>query len=72
MPNKETAEELLKQAKGKIDNYPTYSNESYKKGFEHHPNESHTNAPDNNLPHIKWKDWSLGKKLGGMGHIFYE
>jgi hypothetical protein len=30
---------------------------SYKKGYEIHPNESHTiNAPENNIPHVKWKD----------------
>ena len=71
--DKTTAEQLLKDARGKVDNYPTYSEIPYKKGYEHHPNESHTiNAPENNIPHIKWKDWSLGKKIGGAGHIFYE
>ncbi|AHN25716.1 RHS protein [Gilliamella apicola] len=68
-----TAEQLLKDARGKIEIQPTYSEIPYKKGYEHHPNESHTiNAPENNIPHIKWKDWSLGKKSGGAGHIFYE
>lgn len=32
-------------------------------GHVYHPNESHTiNAPQNNLPHIKWSDYSAGKK----------
>ncbi|MGE9549001.1 RHS repeat domain-containing protein [Snodgrassella sp. CS2] len=71
--DKLTAEQLLTDAKGKLDYQPTYTGKPYKKGYEHHPNESHTiNAPDNDLPHIKWKDWSLGKKSGGTGHIFYE
>ncbi|MFP2470843.1 RHS repeat-associated core domain-containing protein, partial [Pseudescherichia vulneris] len=71
--DKATAEQLLKDARGKVDNHPTYSEVPYKKGYEHHPNESHTiNAPENNIPHIKWKDWSSGKKSGGAGHIFYE
>ncbi|WP_406600409.1 RHS repeat-associated core domain-containing protein [Hafnia paralvei] len=71
--DKATAEQLLKDARGKVENHPVYSEIPYKKGYEHHPNESHTiNAPENNIPHIKWKDWSLGKKSGGAGHIFYE
>ncbi|WP_172332905.1 RHS repeat domain-containing protein, partial [Snodgrassella alvi] len=71
--DKAIAEQLLKDARGKIEIQPTYSEIPYKKGYEHHPNESHTiNAPENNIPHIKWKDWSLGKKSGGAGHIFYE
>jgi hypothetical protein len=71
--NRADANRLLKDAKGNMDEYPTYTTERYKKGFEHHPNEAHTEgAPDNNLPHIKWKDWSSGKSGGGAGHIFYD
>jgi hypothetical protein len=63
----------LKASKGKMDNYPTCTEIPYKKGSEKHPEESHTiNAPENNLPHLKWKDWSQGKKTGGAGHIFHE
>jgi hypothetical protein len=45
---------------------PRYTDTPYKSGYEYHPNESHTiNAPQNNLEHIKWKDWSSGKSSGG-------
>ncbi|RZJ61347.1 MAG: type IV secretion protein Rhs, partial [Flavobacterium sp.] len=67
-----TGEKLLKDAKGDMVNYATYTDQPYKKGFEHHPNESHTNAPENNLPHLKWKDWIAGRKSGGAGHIFHD
>jgi len=71
--NRATADQLLRDARGKVDHHPTYAETPYKKGYEHHPNESHTvNAPENNIPHVKWKDWSMGKKSGGAGHIFYE
>jgi len=63
---------LLQQGKGDTPNYPTYTDDKYKFGYEVHPNESNTmNAPDNNLLHIKWSDWLGGKKSGGEGHIFY-
>ncbi|MBB3257531.1 hypothetical protein F4827_002396 [Paraburkholderia bannensis] len=66
------AEAMLQQAKPGIELKPTYTGCPYKKGYEHHPNEAGTvNAPQNNLPHIKWKDWGAGKKAGGAGHIFY-
>jgi RHS repeat-associated protein len=76
--NRTDAEKLLKGAKSELSEYPEYfgsKNYSNKKGFEHHPNESHTiNAPENNLPHIKWSDYSTGKKSpdSGKGHVFYE
>jgi RHS repeat-associated protein len=71
--SKKDAESLLAASKGKMEMKPTYTEDSYKKGYEHHPNESHTkNAPENNLPHVKWKDWEGGKSKGGAGHIFYE
>ena len=66
------AERLLQEAKPNIKLMPTYCSCSYKKGYENHPNESHTaNAPQNDLPHIKWKDWECGKKSGAAGHIFH-
>ena len=76
--DKATAEQLLKQSRSRIPEFPEYfgsKNYPDKMGFEHHPNESHTiNAPENNLPHIKWSDYSAGKKApsSGKGHIFYE
>lgn len=76
--DKSTAESLLKDSKPKIPEYPEYfgsKNYPDKAGFEHHPNESHTiNAPENNLPHIKWSDYGSGKKApgSGKGHIFYD
>ncbi len=44
-------------------------------GYVYRPNESHIiNASQNNLPHIKWSDYSAGKKApsSGKGHIFYD
>ena len=71
--NKDEANRLLNEARPHLQEQPTYKDQPYKAGYEHHPNESHTkNAPHNNLPHIKWKDWSGGRKKGGSGHIFYD
>ncbi|MGL4231079.1 MAG: RHS repeat-associated core domain-containing protein, partial [Casimicrobium sp.] len=66
------AEKMLMEAKPDIQLMDTYCTCPYKKGYERHPNESHTqNAPQNDLPHLKWKDWECGKKAGGAGHIFH-
>lgn len=46
----------------------TYKKEAYKDGYEIHPKEPGTNE----LPHIKWKNWSSGKAQGGEGHIYFE
>ncbi|WP_211264673.1 hypothetical protein [Gynuella sunshinyii] len=55
---------LLNETRPELPYMPTYTDIPYKAGYEIHPNESHTkNAPQNNLPHIKWKDWSQGKKV---------
>ncbi|WP_211233970.1 RHS repeat-associated core domain-containing protein [Chitinilyticum litopenaei] len=71
--NKADAEKLLTESKGSIEKMDTYTETPYKRGYENHPNEQNTaNAPENNLPHIKWKDWSTGKSSGGTGHIFHE
>jgi len=48
--------------------YGTYTDEVYKVGFEIHPAEPNV---ENNLPHIKWQDWSKGKADGAEGHIFF-
>jgi hypothetical protein len=67
------AKQLLKEAKGEIPQQETYTKQPYKTGYEVHPNESGSaNAPHNDLPHIKWKDWSGGKRTGGNGHIFFD
>lgn len=76
--NQSDAEKLLKEARGDLplkgsaeDPYNS-KGEPYKTGYEVHPNEETSqNAPQNNLPHIKWKDWSGGKSVGGSGHIFF-
>ncbi|WP_411635803.1 hypothetical protein [Gilliamella apicola] len=61
MKDKATAEQLLKDARGKIEIQPTYSEIPYKKGYEHHPNESHTiNAPENNIPPHKMEGLEFG------------
>lgn len=36
-------------------------------GYELHPVEPGFN---NDLPHIKWQDWTGGKSVGANGHIF--
>lgn len=60
------------QRKGSSDDPYNNLGESYKKDYEVHPNESHTqNAPENDLPYIKWKDWESGKSKGGRGHVFF-
>jgi len=65
------AKQLLTEARGNMNNYKRYVSQ-YSKGYEMHPNESHTqNAPHNNLPHIKWKDW-LSITSPGKGHIFFD
>ncbi|NPC94281.1 ribonuclease YeeF family protein [Bacillus sp. WMMC1349] len=62
---------LLQEGRGNMNRYKQYSTKRYNKGYERHPNESHTkNAPHNNLPHIKWKDWH--SENSGKGHIFYN
>ena len=65
------AKALLQEARGNMNRYKRYTDAKYNKGFEMHPDESHTvNAPDNNLPHVKWKDWN--SENGGAGHIFFN
>ena len=60
------------ERKGTIDDPYNNTGEGYKKGYELHPNESHTrNASENNLPHVKWKDWESGRSSGGKGHVFF-
>jgi hypothetical protein len=69
---KQDAEQLLKDSGRDLPEKPTYTDEKYKAGYEHHPSEKNTqNAPQNDLPHIKWKDWSGGKRNGANGHIYY-
>ena len=66
------AKALLKEARGNMDRRKRYTTQKYKKGSEMHPSESHTvNAPHNDLPHIKWKDWHA-KDNPGAGHIFFD
>jgi len=61
--------------RGNVPEYSQYTDEKYLFGYEVHPDESRTqNAPQNNLPHIKWVDWRSGKRTSGgaSGHIFFE
>jgi RHS repeat-associated protein len=65
------AKQLLKEGRGNMNRYKRYTNKPYKKGYEVHPNEAHTqNAPHNDLPHLKWKDWHSAD-APGIGHIFF-
>ena len=86
-PNFRTASEndairLAKEGRGgnierkgsSTDPYNQNTSGQYKKGYEVHPEESSipkTKAPDNNLPHVKWKDYEAGKSGGGQGHVFF-
>lgn len=66
------AKELLNEARGNMNRYKQYTSKQYKKGYEMHPNEINTrNAPHNDLPHVKWKDW-LDELHSGKGHIFFD
>jgi RHS repeat-associated protein len=73
--DKAAADRLLREGRGEMENYPTYYGK-YEKGYEYHPAENkqpNSRAKDNDLPHIKWKDWEAGKKApSGAGHIFHE
>jgi hypothetical protein len=72
----ETATSLLGESRGitidaNMDPLDLATEHSYGSGtgrtsWEIHPNEGSTNAPSNNLPHIKWQD---GR--GRSGHIFF-
>jgi RHS repeat-associated protein len=76
--SQEDAIKLVQEARGpmarKGSTADPYNNlgSDYRKGYEVHPSEALTkNAPENNLPHIKWSDWSTGKSGGGKGHVFF-
>ena len=62
------ARQLIGAGRKELPEHPTYSH-SKEPGFENHPPE-----PDvgNYLPHLKWEDWSKGKKYGANGHIYYR
>ena len=77
--NEKEAIDLVNQSRGRMQRQGSHNDpynelgDSYKKGYEVHPNESHTkNAPENDMPHIKWKDWESGKSNGGRGHVFFD
>jgi RHS repeat-associated protein len=69
----EEAEAILHQSRSGMEIMPTYCEIGYDKGFEHHPSEENSKAKQNDLPHVKWKDYEKGKKAkgSGRGHIFY-
>ena len=71
VPTATDAKNLLREARGNMNRYKRYTDKPYNKGYEMHPDESGTrNAPQNDLPHIKWKDWHSSD--GGSGHIFFD
>ena len=77
--NKKEAIDLVNQSRGRMPRQGSHNDpynepgDSYKKGYEIHQHESHTkNAPENDMPHIKWKDWESGKSNGGRGHVFFD
>jgi RHS repeat-associated protein len=66
------AKNLLNESRGNMNRYKRYTDKQYDKGFEMHPDESGTqNAPHNDLPHVKWKDWH-SEDQSGAGHIFFN
>ena len=65
---REEALELIQKARPDLKLNPTYG-PPQKAGFEFHEPELNVG---NDLPHIKWWDWSKGKSLGAEGHIFFE
>lgn len=67
--SKADAQKLLQDARPKLKEFDTYTAKEYKAGFEIHPAEPNVG---NNLPHIKWKDWTNGKSQGANGHIFFK
>ena len=67
--SEDDARKLLSESRSTLQEYDTYTSEKYKAGFEIHPAEPNVG---NDLPHIKWKDWSSGKASGANGHIFFE
>jgi len=71
VPSASDAKTLLTEGRGNMNRYKKYTDKPYQKGYEMHPNESHTdNAPHNDLPHVKWKDWHSNNT--GKGHIFFD
>ncbi len=66
------AKALLKAGRGNMNRYKRYTTKKYNKGHEMHPSEADSpNAPQNDLPHIKWKDWH-SPTAPGKGHIFFN
>ncbi len=67
------AEAILEKARPGIPWRETYGPKS-KVGKEVHPVDGSGNAPGHNqeLPHIKWRDWSGGKSAGAEGHIYFR
>ena len=66
--NESQARMLINEARPDLTEYETYSMGG-KAGYELHPIEPGFN---NDLPHIKWQDWSGGKSNGANGHIFFK
>ena len=66
------AERAIEEARPEVPWRNTY--EPNKIGKEVHPPDGSGNAPghDSELGHIKWRDWTGGKKEGAEGHIYFE
>lgn len=62
------AEAIIQQARPNIEWNYTYQKPKTKVGKEMHPSD----GSGQDLPHIKWKDWSQGKKNGAEGHIYFD
>jgi hypothetical protein len=61
------AKALFNEARGNMNRYKNYTNQSYKKGYEtHNVQNSRELGAGNDLQHLKWKDGKSG------GHIYYE
>ncbi len=66
---KADAIKMIESARPNLSEYPAYTKSAPKSGYEFHPAEPNVG---NDMPHIKWWDWSNGKANGGEGHIFFN
>ena len=65
--NEAEAEMLINEARPDLPKSPTYDPNAPKSNYQIHPIDN-----DYGMPHIKFEDWSGGKKNGFAGHIFWE
>jgi hypothetical protein len=62
------AEAIIEEARPEIEWNNTYQKPKTNIGKEIHP----IDGSGQDLPHIKWKDWTKGKTDGAEGHIYFD